>query len=463
VKQQTRPIANVMTPAPVATRARLNAEFLTQLGRYDHVSRLPNRLQFIDHFDVLARADQPTMLVLLTLADAKHYNEILRALGMAFSEDFVRTGVDLLAAQLPADLTIYHVSVLSFVVVLTVDTIDIAPAAARRIAAAFAGPLSVNAIPIKTDVGVGLLPLDAGRGAAESLRAALVAAQDSRNAPGGIAFYDHKSDAAHLRAFRLLADLPRAMAARDQLALHYQPRIALGTGQCHGAEALLRWNHPELGAISPAEFIPLAEQTALINPLTEWVIDHALAQNRRFLDAGHALRMSINASPVNLSEAGFVETLLHRCHSAGLATHHIELEFTEGTLATNSARAVAQLSSLREAGVAIALDDFGSGYSNLSYIAHIPADVIKIDQSFVRPLKASGDDDFLLCHIVSIAQGLGFRVCAEGIESDHAYARLRELGCEEGQGYFMARPMPADHLLDWLEGRGKSNEASWHS
>ena len=461
MKPRTRPIANVMTPSPVSTRARLNAEFLTQLGRYDHVTRLPNRLQFIDHFEVLSRADRPTMLVLVTLADARHYNEILRALGIAFSEDFVRTGADLLAAQLPDDLTIYHVSVLSFVLALPVDTLDTPPAAALRIAAAFAAPLSVNAIPIKTQVGVGLLPLDAGRGVAESLRAALVAAQDSRNSSGGIAFYDHKSDAAHLRAFRLLADLPRAMAASDQLELHFQPRIALDSGQCHAAEALLRWNHPELGPVSPAEFIPLAEQTALINPLTEWVIDHALAQNRRFLEAGHPLCMSINASPVNLSEAGFVEALLQRCQAAGLTPQHIELEFTEGTLATNSSRAVAQLASLRQAGVTVALDDFGSGYSNLSYIAHIPADMLKIDQSFVRPLKAPGDDDFLLRHIVSIAQGLGFRVCAEGIETAHAYATLQELGCEEGQGYFMARPMPADGLVDWLDARGKSPGAQW--
>tara|TARA_R110002020_G_scaffold134252_40_gene299759 strand:+ start:2031 stop:3389 length:1359 start_codon:yes stop_codon:yes gene_type:complete len=452
-----------MTAVPTATRARLNAEFLAQLGRYDHVTRLPNRLHFIDHFDSFAQAERPTMLVLITLADAKHYNEILRALGMAFSEDFVRAGADLLAGLLPSETILYHVSVLSFIVALPVDDPDAFPAVATHIAAAFAGVIEVNAIPIKTQVGVGLLPVDARRGAAESLRAALVAAQDSRNDLSGIAFYNHKSDAAHLRAFRLLADLPAAMASSDQLSLHYQPRIDLQTGRCGGAEALLRWNHPLLGAISPAEFVPLAEQTALITPLTHWVMDHAMGQNRRFLDAGHPMRVSINASPVNLSEEGFDDALLRSCSQAGLSPHHVELEFTEGTLATNSKRAVQQLGNLRSAGVDVALDDFGSGYSNLSYIAHIPADVLKIDQSFVRPLQAAGDDDFLLCHIISIAQGLGFRVCAEGIETAHAYARLRDLGCEEGQGYFMARPMPADRLLDWLDARGTAGPYSLHN
>ncbi|WP_240230740.1 putative bifunctional diguanylate cyclase/phosphodiesterase [Devosia lacusdianchii] len=439
-----------------AAFSHFEAAFLSQLGRYDHVTRLPNRLQFIDHFSDFARPGQSAVLMLVTLADAKHYNEILRALGMAFAEDFVRAGADLLASLLPSGTTLYHVSVLSFIAAVPVDDPERHPEIAQVIAGAFAGAITVNAIPIKSQVGVGLVPFDLERGAAESLRAALVAAQDSRRSDNGVAFYNHQSDAAHLRAFRILADLPQAMAAPDQLMLHYQPRIELQTGRCHGAEALLRWNHPELGPIPPAEFIPLAEQTALIGPLTDWVMLRAMAQNRRFLDAGHDLRMSINASPVNLSEAGFDDVLLYRCDAAGLEPHHIELEFTEGTLATNSARAVLQLGHLRDAGIDVALDDFGSGYSNLSYLARIPADVLKIDQSFVRPLQEPGDDDFLLRHVISIATGLGFRVCAEGIETAHAYAHLRELGCAEGQGYYMARPMPAEMLSQWLDARPKA-------
>lgn len=436
--------------------SQADAAFLAQIGRYDHVTKLPNRLQFIDNFISLAEADQPTMLVLVTLAEAKHYNEILRALGMAFAEDFVRAGARVLGALLPSETSLYHVSVLSFVVAVRVEHPGQRPEIATVIADAFAGAIEVDAIPIKSQVGVGLLPVDLQRGAAESLRAALVAAQDSRRSENGVAFYNHQSDAAHLRAFRLLADLPQAMTAFDQLALHYQPRIQLQTGRCHGAEALLRWNHPVLGPVSPAEFIPLAEQTALIGPLTDWVMHRAMTQNRRFLDAGYNLRVSINASPVNLSEDGFDDVMLHRCDAAGLEPHHVELEFTEGTLATNSARTVQQLGRLREAGIDVALDDFGSGYSNLSYLARIPADVLKIDQSFVQPLKEPGDDDFLLRHVISIATGLGFRVCAEGIETGHAYAHLRELGCDEGQGYFMARPMPASMLLDWLDARPKA-------
>ncbi|MDB5473587.1 MAG: hypothetical protein JWP99_890 [Devosia sp.] len=426
---------------------------LSQIGRYDHVTRLPNRLQFLEQFEPLAMSPVPNMLVLVTLADARHYNEILRALGMAFADDFVRAGAKLLGSLLPPQTRLFQVSVLSFAAAVPADNAADTPLVASVIAAAFAGAIEVNAIPIKTHVGVGLVPIELERGGAESLRAALVAAQDSRRTESGVAFYNHQSDAAHLRAFKILADLPQAIRSADQLQLHYQPRIDLRTGGCHGAEALIRWIHPELGAISPAEFIPLAEQTALIGPLTEWVMLRAMTENRRLLDAGYDLRVSINASPVNLSEHGFDDMLLHHCEAAGLQPHHIELEFTEGTLATNSARTIQQLARLRAAGIVVALDDFGSGYSNLSYLSRIPADVLKIDQSFVRPLTATGDDDFLLRHIVSIARGLGFRVCAEGIETAYAFDHLRALGCDEGQGYFMARPMPAAALGQWLDGR----------
>lgn len=433
---------------------RLDAALLAEIGRYDHVTRLPNRLQFIERFDSLAHAGHPRLLMLVTLADARHYNEILRALGMAFAEQFVRCGATLLASLLPDDAEIFHVSVLSFAATIDIDDAAQAPAIASIIASAFASAIIVDGIPIKTHVGVGLLPIEQDGDAPESLRAALVAAQDSRRKDVGYSFYDHRSDAAHLRAFRLLADLPAALAAPDQLSLHYQPRIDLLTGRCHGAEALLRWTHPELGAIAPAEFITLAEQTALITPLTDWVMETAMRQNRQFHDAGHKLRISINASPVNLTEAGFDDLLLHRLEAHGLEPRDVELEFTEGTLASDSVRIVQQLSRLRGAGVTVALDDFGSGYSNLSYLTRIPADVLKIDQSFVRPLIDAGHDDFLLRQIIAMARGLDFRICAEGIETPYAYDHLRALGVDEGQGYHMARPLPAAKLAEWLDARG---------
>lgn len=426
------------------------------LGLFDSVTRLPNRLQFLDDFSRLSSTRTGTRIMLLvTLADAKHYNEILRALGHAFSEEFVRAGMQQLAAMLPPELPIYHVSVLSFAAVLDHDGSDNPPAVVQQIAAAFATSVAVNNIPIKTRVGIGLLPLDASTiEPSEVLRASLAAAQDSRRKDEGYAFYNHRTDAAHLRAFRILADLPAALAATDQLSLYFQPRIDLKSGKCHGAEALLRWTHPEMGPIPPGEFIPLAEQTALIGPLTDWVLGSALAHTRHFIRSGRQLRVSVNASPVNLSEDGFDDRLLGLCVANGLKPENVELEFTEGTLANNFQRATRQLEHLRAAGIAVAIDDFGSGFSSLSYLTSLPADILKIDQSFVRPIGAARADDFMLRQIVTMANGLGFRTCAEGIETAEAYELLKSLGCDEGQGYFIARPMPAEDFDVWIGSQG---------
>jgi EAL domain-containing protein (putative c-di-GMP-specific phosphodiesterase class I) len=394
-------------------------------------------------------------MMLVTLADAKHYNEILRALGHAFCEEFVRSGVAQLSAMLPPDLPIYQISVLSFAAVLDHDSSTEPPTVVLDIVRNFATSVRVKDIPIKTRVGVGLVPLNRKTtDPSEVLRASLAAAQDSRCQEEGYAFYNHRTDAAHIRAFRILADLPAALASKDQLSLHFQPRIDLRSSECRGAEALLRWTHPEIGAIPPGEFIPLAEQTALIGPLTDWVLGTALTHTAHFVRGGRHLRVSINASPTNLSEEGFDERLLRLCRTHRLKAENVELEFTEGTLAGNFERATRQLERLRQAGIEVAIDDFGSGFSSLSYLTSLPADILKIDQSFVRPLGAGKNNDFMLRQIVAMANGLGFKTCAEGIETARAYDLVKSLGCDEGQGYFIARPMPAEAFDTWMEAHG---------
>lgn len=438
--------------APRLVHAPLKAAERRLVERYDHVTGVPNRLRFLADFKRLrGKSGRGRMLVLVTLADARHYNEILRALGHAFSEDFVRAGMERLRHMLPDEMPIYHVSVLSFAFVIGHDASTGVPALAREIADGFSGDLEVNNIPIRSKVGVGLMPLDIQSiDPAEALRAALVAAQDSRRSDDGYAYYNNRSDAAHIRAFRILADLPQALREPGQLSLNFQPRVDLSTGRCHGAEALIRWRHPGLGNVTPGEFIPLAEQTALIHPLTDWVLDHAMVATRTLNDRGHKMTVSVNASPLNLSEPGFDDKLFWACDQHGLEPHHIEIEFTEGTLAANPERATRQLERIRKAGVRIAIDDFGTGFSNLSYLRSIPADVLKIDQSFIRPLTRK--DDFLVRQILEIAHGLGLGVCAEGIETPEAFNLLRAMGCHEGQGYYIARPMPEADFTHWMDG-----------
>jgi EAL domain-containing protein (putative c-di-GMP-specific phosphodiesterase class I)/GGDEF domain-containing protein len=426
------------------------------IGRTDHVTFRPNRLAFLDHARALPGG---APLLLVTLADARHYNEILRALGHQFAEDFVRAGVAGLAGLLPADLPLFHVSVLSFAVIPA--TMDGAEALAADIVRRFAAPLECSGLPVITKVGVGIAELDPDlHSASETLRAALSAAQHSRSLSRGWAHYDRRSDEAHQRAFGLLQDLRGALEEEGQLSLVFQPRLAMDTLRCGAAEVLLRWTHPRLGAISPAEFIPLAEATALMGPLTHWVLDAALRQEAEWRRAGRRLRLSVNVSQNNLREPDFVERLSATMHRHGSDPGSLEVELTEGAMASGDAQAVDSLAALRDAGVTLAIDDFGTGYSNMQYLTRLPAQVLKLDRSFVQPLGKDERQTRLARSIVALAHGLGYSVVAEGIETEEARELLAGWGCEEGQGYLFSRPLPPKVFAEWLEAVGAREGAA---
>jgi EAL domain-containing protein (putative c-di-GMP-specific phosphodiesterase class I)/GGDEF domain-containing protein len=416
------------------------------VGRTDHVTFLPNRLAFLDHARSRAAG---TPLVLVTLADARHYNEILRALGHQFADDFVRAGKSALAELLPPGLQLFHVSVLSFA--LIPPSMDEAERLAAAAVQRFSRPLECDGLPVITKAGVGIAELEPARhAAAETLRSALSAAQHSRSLSRGWAHYDRRSDEAHQRAFGLLQDLRSALDTPGELSLAFQPRLAMDTLRCAGAEVLLRWTHPRLGPISPAEFIPLAEATALMGPLTHWVLDAALRQGAEWRRAGRDLKLSVNVSQNNLREPDFVERLARTMARHGADPASLEVELTEGAMASGDAQAVDSLSALRDCGITLAIDDFGTGYSNMQYLTRLPAQVLKLDRSFVQPLGTDERQTRLARSIVSLAHGLGYSVVAEGIETEEARALLARWGCEEGQGYLFSRPLPPKVFAEWL-------------
>ncbi len=403
----------------------------------DPVTNFPNRQEFIAH--LAAAQDGAGDLIMVTLADARHYNEILRAIGHDYADDFIRRGAGRLRDIVPPEIGIYHVSILSFCFLYT-------PNPARLIAElmqAFAAPLVTGGIPITTRIGVGLASFNAAIAPADLLRTALSAAQDSRNTDAGWARYDSQSDTAHRRGFLLLSQFPLALAAKDQLSLNFQPKYNFATGKVAGAEALLRWTHPTLGPVSPGEFIPLVETTDYIQPLTDWVLAQAAAEAARWRANGLHLTMAVNISPHNLSHSGFAA---HACDTLlrhGAVPADFEFEFTEGALAANHAKVLAELHSLRASGVRIALDDFGTGFSNFSYITHLPADIIKIDQSFIRRIANDERAAAVVVALIELAHRLGYSVVAEGIETAEIYRLLAGWGCDEGQGYYMNRPLTA--------------------
>ena len=434
--------------------ALVHAQASARIARVDHVTGLPTRTQFeTDYAAALEEGNRS--LILLTLADARHFNELLRALGHAYSEDFIRAGADRLSGLLPQGTTLYHVSVLSFAFFCRDEAESAVPSPVERIVKAFRSSILCDNIPIDSRAGVGVSSLLREAVPGELLRATLTAAQDSRKGFEGWARYDRKADEAHRRAFKILTDLPQALRSKHQLALHYQPRIAMQEGRCTGVEALIRWQHPELGTVPPGEFVSLAETTALITPLTRWVIHDALKTMSGWREKGYELGLSINVSPRNLEEPHFVEFLMAEMSRFDISPGMIELEFTEGALASNPHLMLDQLMRLKRQGLKIAIDDFGSGYSNMSTLGALPARILKIDQSFIRPLEQDRKKQLLVQSIISLAHTLDYSVVAEGIETRGAYRMLCDWDCDEGQGYLMSRPLPLAAFEQWFEARGR--------
>ena len=431
-----------------ALRPWMPEERRPEPARLDPITLLPNRRQY--SADAMLWGMSKATLVLVTLAEAQVFGEILRVFGHARSEAFIRAGAERLRNILGPGTAIYHVNQLSFAFRLPGRTEPDAPQMIDRIIAGFREPIHCDDVPIDTRIGIGLQGLGfAGGNPGEDLRAALAAAQDSRGRPKGWAWFDPKSDAAHRRAFRLLSDLKTALATEGQLALHYQPKVGLGSGTCDSAEALLRWTHPEFGPVSPGEFVALAETTALVTPMTRWVIDAATRQAAIWAAEGLDIAVAINVSPKNLEEPDFVEYLLFCCTMRRIDRARVEIEVTEGIQAARGGLIPDRLAALRKLGFSIAIDDFGSGYSNMSYLTRLSAHTLKIDQSLVRGVQEGTLGGRLVSNIVQMGRDLGYRVVAEGVETEGEHALLAGWGCDYGQGWHFGRPMPADKFAEW--------------
>ena len=269
------------------------------------------------------------------------------------------------------------------------------------------------------------------------------AKEDGRNS---YRFFTSELQAVSDRTLLLDNALRRALA-RDQLSLLYQPQIDLLTNQIIGAEALLRWDHPELGKISPAEFIPIAESSGLILPIGEWVIRTALAQLAQWIQSGmRAITLSVNLSSVQFRHAELPELVSRLLSDAGLPPERLELELTEGVAMHNPVSAIAVMDDLHQRGIRLSIDDFGTGYSSLSYLKRFKVYKLKIDQSFVRDITTDPDDKAIVGAVIGLAASLGMKTIAEGVETEGQLDFLRSEGCDEVQGYHFSRPLDAVHF-----------------
>ncbi|MGI9166020.1 MAG: putative bifunctional diguanylate cyclase/phosphodiesterase [Pyrinomonadaceae bacterium] len=298
-------------------------------------------------------------------------------------------------------------------------------------------------------VGVSMFPDDGqeSNSLIKNAGAALYLAKKS----GGNAyqFYTPDMHALASKRFALETSLRHAVD-NEEFLIHYQPRVAIDSLQIVGVEALVRWQHPELGLVSPAEFIPLAEETGLILPLGEWVLRTACKQNRKWQDKGFpAMSVGVNISARQFQQQHLAETVIRILDEVGLAPRFLELELTESSIMSNVA--VDVLTGLKRQGVTVSVDDFGTGFSSLSYLKRLPINALKIDQSFVRDLTTDPDDAALVMAIVTLAHNLRLRVVAEGVETEEQLRFLRLLRCDEIQGYLISKPLPVEALEKLLQ------------
>jgi EAL domain-containing protein (putative c-di-GMP-specific phosphodiesterase class I)/GGDEF domain-containing protein len=422
-------------------------------GRLDPLSGLPNRNQFLDDLTDLGR-DNPgarRLAVVVDLARSEQLNNGLRVMGAAYIDRIVQDAARTISAAIGRGRTAYHVAATQFAYLAPPEMEE--QDCLTTLQALLVQLQRDSTAGFRMATSIGVAPFVAGETSpAAVLRTAHSAAQDARTSPKMVSVYSPAVDSAHQRRFRLLDDFGRALEDEGQLALVFQPRIDLFTGVCVGAEALLRWEHPELGPVSPGEFIPMIEQTSLAGPTTMWVLDAALAQLARWQGAGLELGLSINISASNLADPEFALQVQLRILKHNVRPDLVELELTESGVMSDIAMAMDQLTTLVEAGVHVAIDDFGTGYSSLAYLQKLPGNVLKIDQSFVRDITLGEREQSLVRSMVSLAHDLGYRVVAEGIEGAEARDRLIAMGCDEGQGYFFGWPMHAEAFEHWLDG-----------
>ncbi|MDQ2139877.1 EAL domain-containing protein [Alcaligenaceae bacterium B3P038] len=418
----------------------------------DEPSGLYNRTRLqIDVEEHLKTADR-VMAIAADMQSLAFLNDVIKTLGYTFTNDLMMAMRDRFIEELPPGATLYKISPTRFAFVLLSENRRNAPAVIQRLLHAFAKPIECKGIPVQPNLALGVL--DLGRDDLRStdlLRLIVSAADDARHRNIGIAWHDPVLDAAQQRAFVLLSSLAHALQTGTQFWLAYQPRIDLASGGCTSVEALLRWDHPTLGNISPGEFIPLAEKTALIRPLGRWVLAEVVRQQSKWHLEGLFLRVGINVSADDLHGTEFVSELERLINAKLINPSDLGLEFTESVLIRNADETRRVLQRIRRLGLEMAIDDFGTGYSNWAYLRQLPATTVKLDQSFIAGIDTDDQAKRLLMTVIKLAKGLGYRTVAEGIETPEQLQLVRDWECDEVQGYFIGRPMNASSLRLWLQ------------
>ena len=435
------------------TRRRIEAE-LDHQHNYDALTGLANRTLFQDRLrQDLLHAGRSGSLLAVLLVNLDRFKAVNESLGHSAGDALLKHVGQRLAACLREGDTVARMSGDEFAIIMSdvAKEEDVAPVA-RKLIGAVTQPLSLGGreVVITASAGISLFPKDGNE--AEALLHNADAAKHRAKSTGGDAFlfYAREMNESASARFGMESDLRRALE-RDELLMHYQPKVNLRSGKLTGAEALVRWRHPTIGMVPPDDFIPLAEQTGLIRPLGQWVIGKVCEQLRIWRDAGlPVLPVAVNLSAHQFHQANLASLIKHSLSVNRLDAGLINLEITESALMDDVEAAVATLRELKKIGLKLSLDDFGTGYSSLSYLKRFPIDDLKIDRAFVRDLTRDPDDAEICIAIIGLAHNLRLTVVAEGVETAEQMNYLRLHDCDEMQGFYFSRPLPAEEFAKLL-------------
>lgn len=415
---------------------------------HDSLTSLANRKQFADVLsDLIAEyKENPHTCFHVLFLDISRFKNINDSLGHDTGDKVLMVIAKRFLRIVRKTDTVARIGGDEFAIVLrNLSTMNKALNVARKIHQSIAQPFSLSGNRIFINVNIGIAPCDAEyKTPEEILRDADIAMHYAKEKGTGVAVFTKELRTRFLEKVRLEADLRHAVE-RGELEMHYQPLISLENGSIVGFEALLRWHHRELGMISPAKFIPIAEDSSLIVPITIWILEETCRQLARWQKSSptyHDLIMSVNISGKHLSNDELIDDVEHAIEISGIEPSCLKLEITESVAMENAEHTISILTRLKQIGVQLSIDDFGTGYSSLSHLHRLPFDTLKIDRSFVYSVGDNGENSEILQTIISLAKNLKMKIIAEGIETESQLALLQFMGCDYGQGYLLAKPQP---------------------
>jgi diguanylate cyclase (GGDEF)-like protein len=432
----------------VSVRIRRQMEEIQRRAHYDDLTGLPNRTLFRLQLETALGAGAVVLLL-----DVDHFKEVNDALGHERGDELLEA-IGRRLADVEQEASVARLGGDEFALLLPHASLVEAEALAARIHGALERPFELGGFSLEVGASVGIAAFgEHGEDADALLQHADVAMYLAKRAHAGTAVYSAEQDTNDAERLALAAELRRAIE-QEQLAVHYQPKADLASGRIVGVEALVRWIHPKRGFVPPDTFVPLAERTGLIKPLSRHVLRAAVEQCAAWAADGLDLHVAVNLTIPDLLDLELPDRVAALLADTGVPADRLELEVTESTILADPHRVRKVIDRLSELGVGFAIDDFGTGYSSLAYLKQLPVQTIKIDRSFVFDMLESESDAAIVRSTVDLARNLGLRVVAEGVETQEMWDALREQGCTLAQGYLVSKPVPADALAGLLAARG---------